>query len=140
MYNSPMLMSPVVAASHQNKNHDGIISVRYILLENIYSSDSFLTEHLPVVMNEGGRPEPSVSTNSALPCIAIVSNFTHTGAGMEGSKVACCPLTHGMSAEDNMKRNGLDWNFIISAVCFFEKSPFLEIVCLVLYYIRNIVK
>ena len=83
--------------------------MRYILFENIHS-DSFLTEHLPVVMNEGGRPEPSVSTNSALPCIAIVSNFTHTGAGME----VFCPLTHGMSAEDNMKRNGLDWNFIVS--------------------------
>ncbi len=85
-----------------------------------------------MVMNEGGSPEPSVSTNSALPCITIVSNFTHTGARMDGSKVACsCPLTHAMNAEDNMKRNGLDWNFIVTAVCFCEKSSLLKIVFLV---------
>ena len=130
MYNSPMLMSPVIA-SHQNKHNDGIFSVRYFLLEIVYD-DSSLSTCLPVVMNEGGSPEPSVSTNSALPCIAIVSNFTHTGARMEGSKVACCPPTHhGMNAEDNMKRNGLDWNFIGTAVCFCEKSPLLKIVFLV---------
>jgi hypothetical protein len=84
-----------------------------------------------VVMNEGGSPKPSVSTNSVLPCIAIVSNFTHTGARMEGSKVACCPLTHDMNAEDNMKRIGLDKNFIVTADFFCEKSPLLKIVCLV---------